>query len=75
MRAAWERDKKIKEEKVKTPKYDKQTVESVLQMAVDYYTLTAMIFAKKYPNQPMDNGDLPFWVELAKQALASKGVR
>lgn len=47
------------------------TVQEVLQMAVDYHTLSATAFEDKYPIRPPEKKNEPCWVEWAKKALAN----
>ncbi len=48
----------------------KYTKDEILQMAVDYYTLTAIEFENKYPIRPPEKPNIPCWVELAIKALS-----
>jgi hypothetical protein len=45
------------------------TVREALQMAVDYYTLSATAFEDKYPIRPPEKEYEPCWVAWAKKAL------
>lgn len=48
---------------------EKLTERKVLQMAVDYYTLSAKAFEDKYPVRPAEKEDLPCWIEWAVKVL------